>query len=180
MLLSYLWKGVPLLCQFKADWHDAKLPSNLRWFFVQSPLNYRLTMHFHSREYLYRNTSSDNHYFFIHVAALVTIFWSWLLSGTLIVYGFICFLLYSRSIINHEYSCGKRINKADLQFSISILSDVHCNATSGSKCSCHFSHTDFYFPIKGWFRKSINWMYVKSWKKAFSTIFNHFESTASL
>ena len=148
MLLSYLWKGVPLLCQFKADWHDAKLPSDLRWFFVQSPLNYRLTMHFHSREYLYRNTSSDNHYFFIHVAALVTIFWSWLLSGTLIVYGFICFLLYSRSIINHEYSCGKRINKADLQFLSAYWAMSIATPLADPNAAAIFRTVTFTFPLK--------------------------------
>ena len=158
-----------------------------KWFGYEflSPLNYRLTMHFCWREFFCRNTLSDNH-FFIHAGASVTIIWSWLSSGTLVTWlSLICFF-------SHWFSPVHSINNKPWKYlwqkdepgrppiSISIWSDIHCNATSGSKYRCYFSNNDFYFPIKGWLRKRINRMYVKSWKKVFSTKFNHFESRVTL
>ena len=85
---------------------------------------------------------------FIHVVASVTIFWSWLSSGTLIICGFICFLQYTRSIINHEYSCGERINQADLQFLSAYWAIPVATPLADPNAEVIFCQLTFYFPLK--------------------------------
>ena len=95
-----LWKVVPLLCQFKADCHNAKLPSDLKMHFyaesIELSFNHVLSLKGISLSDYFKWKSL----FFIHVATSVTIFWSWLSSVTIITCGCICFLQCTRSI-NH-------------------------------------------------------------------------------
>ena len=143
-----LWKGVPLLCQFKADCHDAKLPSDLLKSFcaesIKLSFNHALSLKRISLSEYFKWSSL----FFIHVAASVTTFWSWLSSETIITCSFIYFLQYTRSIISHEYSCGERINQADLQFLSPYWAIFITTQLAGPNAAVIFRTLTFTFPLK--------------------------------
>ena len=149
-----LRKGVPLLCLFKTDCHDAKLPSDLQMSFcaesIKLSFNHALPLKriSLSEYFLKYNYHLKVIITFIHVVVSVTIFWSWLSSGTLIICGFICFLQYTRSIINHEYSCGERINQADLQFQSAYWATSIATPLADPNAAVIFCQLTFIFPLK--------------------------------